>query len=474
MSSSDQVPSFYSYGPTEMEGLNSLGNPGEEVTPDNGLQGSQFMYLQIRTEGGLPLAPTLFTREVIAGMVEMQGKAVAQQDEPPLGVHLLSDVEAVVEFSERTDLRRTITWMSPLQHWLGKKVQLTCRPASPDEVEHARRHDEGEERGSHHDTQEERIIRMMEDIHRLATNPGGEALRIQTFSGTVPPPKNETTFAQWIHDVREAQARFPESTVRNWISRSLRGPPADAVRSLGPYAPVASILQELEGMYGAVAPLDVMMRRLFGLSQGKTESVTNYAIKVETTLANIQRDHPQQVDRAQMRGSQRDRFFQGLKKNYRDSLRYLYDTGAPYQTILAAARKAEAEAEHYKEVEPATAKGAHAIVPELMEELSAIKAVANKAWASQQDQKKGKPGDFKKGDGKPKDQQQKKGSGACYGCGGTGHFIRECPNPHKKSLNPKGGSQNKKTPPTQKKDSATSMEGNQPEDTAPEDGPGQD
>ena len=341
-------------------------------------------------------------------------------------------------------------------------------------MEHARRHDEEEERGSHHDTQEDRIIRMMEDIHRLATNPGGEALRIQTFSGTVPPPKNETTFAQWIHDVREAQARFPESTVRNWISRSLRGPPADAVRSLGPYAPVASILQELEGMYGAVAPLDVMMRRLFGLSQGKTESVTNYAIKVETTLANIQRDHPQQVDRAQMRGSQRDRFFQGLKKNYRDSLRYLYDTGAPYQTILAAARKAEAEAEHYKEVEPATAKGAQAIVPELMEELSAIKAVANKAWASQQNQKKDKSGDPKKGDGKPKDQQQKKGPGACYGCGGTGHFIRECPNPHKKSLNPKGGSQSKKTPPTQKKDSATSMEGNQPEDTTPEDGPGQD
>ena len=104
MSSSDQVPSFYSYSPTEMEGLNNLGNTGEEVTPNNGPQGSQFMYLQARTEGGLPLVPTLFTREVIAGMVEMQGKAVAQQDEPPLGVHLLSDIEAVVEFSERIDL----------------------------------------------------------------------------------------------------------------------------------------------------------------------------------------------------------------------------------------------------------------------------------------------------------------------------------------------------------------------------------
>ena len=97
-----------------MEGLNSLGNTGEEVTHDNGPQTNQFMYLQVKTEGGLPLSPTLFTREVIAGMVEMQGKSVAHQDEPPLGVQPLSDTEVVVEFSGRVDLRRMIAWMSPL------------------------------------------------------------------------------------------------------------------------------------------------------------------------------------------------------------------------------------------------------------------------------------------------------------------------------------------------------------------------
>ena len=82
-------------------------------------------------------------------------------------------------------------------------------------------------------------------------------MRIQTFSGTEPPPENETTFEQWIHDVKEAQARFPEPAVRNWILRSLRGPPADAVRNLGPEASTASILQSLEGLYGTVVPLDV-------------------------------------------------------------------------------------------------------------------------------------------------------------------------------------------------------------------------
>ena len=53
---------------------------------------------------------------------------------------------------------------------------------------------------------------------------------------------------------------------------------------------------------------------LFGLSQSKGESVTNFAIRVETTLANIRRDHPHQMDRNHGEASQRDRFFQGLKK----------------------------------------------------------------------------------------------------------------------------------------------------------------
>ena len=77
-------------------------------------------------------------------------------------------------------------------------------------------------------------------------------------------------------------------------------------------------------MHGAVAPLDVMMQRLFNISQNKGEHVSQFVTRLETTLNNIQRDHPGQLTQATIQNSLRDRFYQGLKKAHKDSLCYLY------------------------------------------------------------------------------------------------------------------------------------------------------
>ena len=165
MSNSDPTPSFYFYSPTGMYGLNDIGEVvvPDHTTPGNPL-GNQFLYLSVKTDCGQSLALTLFAKDVIEGMISMQAHMVGQQLEVPLGVMLLSDTEAVVELCRRVNMDRTLAILTPLQYWLGQRVRLMCRAASPEEVENARRREEDEERTSQPDTQDAKIIRMIEDI----------------------------------------------------------------------------------------------------------------------------------------------------------------------------------------------------------------------------------------------------------------------------------------------------------------------
>ena len=452
MSSSAQSTTYHSYSPVKMEGLDNTSgfdkHPGLNVISPN----HQFLYLQVLGDTGSPLPPALFNKDVVAGMFITQNMT-GTAPETALDILFVGDAEAIIEVEETANIERMIVIMTALQWWLGQKVTLQCRVATRDEVAAARARAEEEEDGHHipnGNEGDERLIRMMEDIHKLAASPHGEALRIPTFSGVVLPPKNEATFAQWIHEVKQALEKFPETTVRNWISRSLRGPPAEIVRSLGSGVTVQAILQKLEMMHGTVHPFDVMMRRVFNISQTKGENVTQFATKLESAISNVQRDHPMQSAQVNLRNGMRDRFYQGLKKSLKESLRYLYNTGAPYETILVAARTAEAEVENFKETDTASAKSAQGVSSELWDELANIKAVVNKTWNSQQKtQKKDKQGgSLKKADSEKTNKQPPGNKGACFGCGGTGHFIRECPNNRKKSLNLIGGERRPSPPPS--------------------------
>ena len=133
MSSSDHTPTFYSYSLTGMDGLNGVDKI--EGGPEGNPHQNQYVYLQIKNDQGQPLTPTLFTKDVIEGMVTMQDQMVGQDPEVPSEVMMLSDVEAIVEFSWRANVERIMVWMSPLQYWLGQKVHLVCRQATPEEVE---------------------------------------------------------------------------------------------------------------------------------------------------------------------------------------------------------------------------------------------------------------------------------------------------------------------------------------------------
>ena len=72
---------------------------------------------------------------------------------PQPEVMLINDSKAVVEFERGVNMDRLLVCISPLQFWIGKKIYLICRPATPEDVERAKRHEEEAERESVPDNQ---------------------------------------------------------------------------------------------------------------------------------------------------------------------------------------------------------------------------------------------------------------------------------------------------------------------------------
>ena len=107
------------------------------------------------------------------------------------------NTEAVIKLSETANMERMIVIMTVLQWWLGQKVTLQCRVATQEGVGAARARAVEEEDGHHIPNGNEgdaRLFRMMEDIQQASSKSAWKCLRIPTFSGVIPPPKNETTF----------------------------------------------------------------------------------------------------------------------------------------------------------------------------------------------------------------------------------------------------------------------------------------
>ena len=112
---------------------------------------------------------------------------------------------------------------------------------------------------------------------------------------------------------------------------------------------------------------------------------------------------------------------------------------------------------------------------DLWNELANIKAVVNKIWNSQQ--KNDQLAETKKkGDGGKTNKQSSDNRGACFGCGGSGHFIKDCPSAQKKSLNPTRGEKKIQAPPQTKKVQVETQteELDLEDETTPEDGQEQD
>ena len=93
-----------------------------------------------------------------------------------------------------------------------------------------------------------------------------------------------------------------------------------------------------ESKGGVTATFDTLMEELACKIQGKTQTVRQFAAKVEAAVISIHQSHPAQMSESCMMQVKRTQFFHGLKRTYKETFRHLYEEeDASFERILQAA-----------------------------------------------------------------------------------------------------------------------------------------
>ena len=173
--------------------------------------------------------------------------------------------------------------------------------------------------------------------------------KISTFSGDVAPGKTEVSYEQWSHEVQCIKDHYPELVVRESIIRSLKGAAADMAHYMGPTAGVSKILEKLLVIFGMVASFDILMQNFYKITQGGSKKVPSFATRLEGTLNQIRIRCPRWIANHEVPWHLKEQLFHGVRKQVRDSIRYLYgNPQTTYSKLVVAAQRAESKTEETK------------------------------------------------------------------------------------------------------------------------------
>ena len=152
------------------------------------------------------------------------------------------------------------------------------------------------------------------------------------FSGDLPVPKDETGFEAWIFHTDEA--------VRSAVISRVRGRASTVVQLKGFNAELDDMIVRLVKYFGMGVTDDELLREFHQLSQGARELVQDYGAKLECQFRRLQEWFPGRYVAAQLK----DRFFHGMHKRLRGSMRFLYiQTSTTFEELLEASMVAEQE-----------------------------------------------------------------------------------------------------------------------------------
>ena len=178
--------------------------------------------------------------------------------------------------------------------------------------------------------------------HHSAERRNPKPPKINHFSGD--PSKDEVDYEQWRYELLAFAPYHTEGALKEAILRSLRGGAAGAIRHLGPRAGVPEMLNKLDTFYGIVATYDSLNRHFATMEQGRRETVSMFAARLEDAAEKVAAVCPETLPERMRSLQLRDRFFGGVRQHIQGALRHIRDVqGVTYEDLVTAARKAESE-----------------------------------------------------------------------------------------------------------------------------------
>ena len=166
--------------------------------------------------------------------------------------------------------------------------------------------------------------------------------KLHPFSGEN--HKEDVTFEQWNYEVRQYLKTHTEESVKGAMIQCLKGATLEGVRNLGEDSSVTQILEHLKCTFQGAAPFDTLLKNFFSLEQRENEDVAKFAIRLESQLASIKWQYPEELAPQRESKYKRNTHFFGLHKNIKDSVRQTYkDPKVSYAELLRAAREIEEE-----------------------------------------------------------------------------------------------------------------------------------
>lgn len=249
------------------------------------------------------------------------------------------------------------------------------------------------------------------------------------FSGERPGKGNDISYRNWRYQVMSASHTHTERMVRHAVITSLGEGPAEIVRALGETATVKQIVDKLDLTQQSAKPRGALFTEFYELRQKDKETIGSFAMRMEAVWNEIKENYPERLPEKDR--EMKEKLYTGMRKEYRNTFRYLYtDSRVTYDKLLTEVKAIETDTPQNEEsvrVKAAVASPVNAetsatglsgsSVESLLKELVQIKSAIVKSNTAAERKPKGSGWKVDEaGNRVPK----------CYNCQEWGHMAREC------------------------------------------------